>query len=132
MANGTGATEALPSPPRITPAQTVRDVVSRYPATGPIFLQHGPMFTVESRDLYPQYADLTLEKYAALNRIALDPLLRLLNAAAEDPEQPPAEASHYGRGTPSSSIGYTGTYHEPDPNVEFAPFVEIQSARGPD
>ena len=117
---------------RIAAAQTVRDVLTRYPATGPIFLQHGPMFTVQSGELYPRYSELTLEQYAALNRIALEPLLRLLNAAAEHQDRPPAAASLYTRGAAIGSVGYTGAYREPDPNVEFAPVGAVQAARGPD
>src|SRR5207247_803041 len=81
--------EAEQGQPRIGAGQTVRDVLMRYPSTGPIFLQHGAMFTVKPGELYLRYDELTLEKYAALNRIALEPLLRLLNTAAEHEDRPP-------------------------------------------
>jgi hypothetical protein len=41
------------SRPPIGAGLTVRDVLTRYPATGPIFLQHGPMFTVRPGELHP-------------------------------------------------------------------------------
>jgi hypothetical protein len=115
----------------ITGGQTVRDVLTRYPATGPIFLQHGPMFTPKPGELYLRYEDLTLEKYAALNRISLDALLELLNAAAERAD-PPARDDFYRAGPVIGTVGYTGSYREPDPNIELAPVVRVQGARGPE
>lgn len=124
--------EGQRSKPPITAGQTVRDVVTRYPATGPIFLQHGPMFTVKPGELYLRYEALTLEQYAALNRVALDALLRLLNAAAENEDRPPTGENLYGKEPAIGAVGYTGSYREPDPNVEFAPVVAVQTARGPE
>jgi len=117
---------------RVSAGQTVRDVLTRYPATGPIFLQHGPMFTPKPGELYLRYEELTLEKYAALNRIALDDLLRLLNAAAEDDDRPPPRENLYGTRPMIGTVGYTGSYREPGPHVELASVVRVQTARGPD
>lgn len=117
----------------IDASHTVRDVLMRYPTTGPIFLQYGPMSTPRSGELYLRYEGLTLAKYAALNGKALEPLLRLLNAAAESEVcQPAAGDDPYRRGPATGSVGYTGSYREPDPNVEFASVVEVQTARGPE
>ena len=72
---------------RITADWIVRDVVSRYPTTGPIFLQHGRMFRARAGELYASYdPPLTIREYAVLNRTDVEPLLRLLNAAAEAAE----------------------------------------------
>jgi hypothetical protein len=90
------------------------------------------MFTPHPGELYLRYeTDLTLEKYAACNRIDLEPLLKLLNAAAED-RQPPASENPYRKGPVIGTIGYTGSYRAPDPNVEYASVVEVQSIRGPE
>jgi hypothetical protein len=124
--------EAKRGNPRIGADQTVRDVLIHYPATGPIFLQHGPMFTVKPGELYLKYEELTLERYAALNRIALDPLLKLLNAAAanEEPRLVTRE-NPYRRAPASGDLGYTGGRREGGPDLELAPVVEVQTARGP-
>jgi len=132
MASSVRVIEAEQGQPRIGAGQTVRDVLMRYPSTGPIFLQHGAMFTVKPGELYLRYDELTLEKYAALNRIALEALLRLLNTAAEHEDRPPAHKNLYVRGPSIGNLGYTGGYREPDPNVELAPVVEVQAARGPE
>jgi hypothetical protein len=119
---------------RISSDQTVRDVIIRYPATGPIFLQHGPTFTVRPGELHVRYDELTLERYATLNHIALGPLLRLLNAAAEaDDRQPPSGENPPWRGPViGGTLGYTVAYRDPTPDLEFASVVEVQTARGPD
>ena len=72
---------------RITVDWIVRDVVSRHPTTGPIFLQHGRLFRARAGELYASYdPPLTIREYAVLNRTDVEPLLRLLNAAAEAEE----------------------------------------------
>jgi hypothetical protein len=75
-----------------------------------------------------------IEKNAALNHVALDPLLRLLNAAAEnDARRPPAVDDPYGQGpVVGGTLGYTVAYREPTPDLELASVVEVQAARGPD
>ena len=81
------AVEAKTDSKRITADSTVREVVSRYPTTGPIFLQHGRMFRARAGELYASYdPPLTIREYAAVNKIDIEPLLRLLNAAAEAEE----------------------------------------------
>ncbi len=125
--------EAERGRPPIGASQRVRDVLTHHPTTGPIFLQHGPMFTQRQGELYLRYEELTIEKYAALNGIAAEALLRLLNAAAEaEARQPPATEDPYRRGPAIGDVGYTGSYREPDPNVEYASVVEVQTARGPE
>lgn len=77
---------------------TVREVVSRHPGTGAIFLQHGRAFRASRGQLYANYdPPLTVGDYAALNGIEIGPLLGLLNAAAEA-EDFPAKASASGGG----------------------------------
>ena len=132
MAGSAKVIEAEQGQPRIGAGQTVRDVLMRYPSTGPIFLQHGAMFTVKPGELYLRYEELTLEKYAALNRIDLDALLKLLNAAAEGEDRPPARENPYRTGPVVGTVGYTGSYREPDSNVELARVVDVQTARGPE
>lgn len=119
---------------RISSGQTVRDVLIRYPATGPTFLQHGPMFSVRPGEVHVRYDELTIEKYAALNHVALDPLLRLLNAAAEDDARgAPSHYDPYGKGpVVGGTLGYTVAYRDPTPDLELASVVDVQSARGPD
>jgi len=109
--------------PSVSAGQTVRDVLTRYPAT---------MFTAKPGELYLRYEELTLEKYAALNRIDLDALLKLLNAAAEGEDRPPARENPYRTGPVVGTVGYTGSYREPDSNVELARVVDVQTARGPE
>src|SRR5438876_10439891 len=131
MAGSAKVIEAEQGQPRIGAGQTVRDVLMRYPSTGPIFLQHGAMFTVKPGELYLRYDELTLEKYAALNRLALEPLLRLLSTAAAHEDRPPAQKNLSARGPPIGKLGYAGGYREAEPNVALAPVVEVAAARGP-
>ncbi len=111
----------------IEAASTVREVISRYPSTGPIFLQHGRAFRAPRGQLYANYdPPLTIGDYAALNGIEIGPLLRLLNAAAEA-EDLPAKAPASSRGPDQSehgrsrraqesgvdgTFGYTGGFRE--------------------
>ncbi len=112
--------------------QTVRDVLIHHPAAGPIFLQLAPMFSAKPGELYLRYEALTLEQYAAVNRISLEGLLKLLNAAIEDEDRPSARETPDQRGPAMGTVGYTGSYREPDPDVELAPVVGVQTARGPE
>lgn len=75
-----------PEPSPITADSLVADVVRRYPRTGPIFTQRGRLFVARPRELYASYPAQTVAEWAALNRVALEPLLRLLNRAAEAEE----------------------------------------------
>jgi hypothetical protein len=108
----------------------VRDVLMRHPDAGPIFLQHGRLFSVERGELYLRYPELTIAQYAERGGIGIEALLKLLNAVAEDRGR--ATPKRPRRGIPTiGTIGYTGTYREPDPNLDLAPVVEVQEARGP-
>ena len=90
---------------RITADSTVREVVSRYPTTGPIFLQHGRMFRARAGELYASYdPPLTIREYAAVNKIDIEPLLRLLNAAAEAEECARKTSTEAGALRPEASI----------------------------
>jgi ribosomal protein S18 acetylase RimI-like enzyme len=119
---------------RITSGDTVRDVLIRYPSAGPIFLQHGAMFSAKIGDPYVRYDNMTIEQYAALNHADLDALLKLLNAAAEDDTRA-ASSPHdpYDRGlVVGGPIGYTVAYRDPKSDVELPSVVDVQTARGPD
>src|SRR5207247_2404527 len=77
------AVEAKTDSKRITADSTVREVVSRYPTTGPIFLQHGRMFRARAGELYASYdPPLTIREYAAVNRIDVESLVSLLASAS--------------------------------------------------
>src|SRR5437016_13338224 len=67
----------------ITVESRVDETITRYPSTGPIFLQGGPLYVLRPGQLYATYPGLTLGQYAALNGLALERLLESLNAAAE-------------------------------------------------
>jgi hypothetical protein len=43
----------------------VNEVLSRYPATGAIFIQYGPLFEVQPGQPYLQFRELTIDEYAA-------------------------------------------------------------------
>ena len=67
----------------LKPRSGVNETITRYPSTGPIFLQGGPLYVARPGQLYATYPGLTLEEYAALNSLAIERLLESLNAAAE-------------------------------------------------
>ena len=127
----------------ITVESRVDETITRYPSTGPIFLQGGPLYVARPGQLYATYPGLTLGEYAALNSLAIERLLELLNAAAE--------AEHFAQRTasrsrsegdesgwrarttpPAGSIGYTGSYREPSADVVEVSVVSVLEARGPD
>lgn len=122
----------------ITAASLVNEILGRFPAAGPILLQHGRMVHARKGELYPSYPALTVAEYAALNGVDLEHLLGLLNAAAEtDGFTPRADGSPrpggrrpdlIGRGT---AVGYTGAYREPG-GVDIEEVVSVQTARGPE
>jgi len=68
---------------RITPDWQVNEVLRRYPATGPIFLQRGRMLEAGPGQIYPTYPAMTVAEYASRNGIAVETLLKALNAEAE-------------------------------------------------
>src|SRR5438067_11373326 len=108
----------------LKPTSGVDETITRYPSTGPIFLQGGPLYVLRPGQLYATYPGLTLGQYAALNGLAFERLLESLNAAAEAEQFAERTASSSrskpdGSGwrvratPPAGSIGYTGTYREP-------------------
>ncbi len=69
--------------PRITGEWQVDEVLRRYPATGPIFLQRGRMLEAGQGQVYPTYPQLTVAEYAARNNVDEQALLKALNAEVE-------------------------------------------------
>ena len=68
---------------RITADWPVDEVLRRFPATGPIFLQHGGMLEAGRGQVYPTYPAMTVAEYAARNGVETETLLKALNAEAE-------------------------------------------------
>jgi len=68
---------------RITADWQVDEVLRRYPATGPIFLQRGRMLQAGPGQVYPTYPPMTVAEYAARNGVEVEALLMALNAEAE-------------------------------------------------
>ena len=68
---------------RITADWQIDETLRRFPATGPIFLQHGGMLDAGLGQVYPTYPQMTVAQYAARSGIEVDKLLRALNAEAE-------------------------------------------------
>lgn len=124
----------------ITAESRTDETISRYPGTGAIFLQGGPLHVTRPGHLYATFPGLTLGQYAARNRLAIEPLLESLNAAAEadraaqrHPRSADDESGWRARGTPPvGAIGYTGSYREPSPDVVEVSVVAVLEARGPD
>src|SRR2546429_9239674 len=67
----------------LKPRSGVNETITRYPSTGPIFLQGGPLYVARPGQLYATYPGLTLGEYAALNSLAIERLLESLKEAAE-------------------------------------------------
>ena len=103
-------------------------------STGPIFLQCGRLDGTAP--------GLTLGEYATLGGRAIGSLLDLLNAAAEAEQfarrSPGAASSTVGsharreRTPPIGSIGYTGSYREPSPDVVDVSVISVLEAQGPE
>jgi len=68
---------------RITADWRVDDVLQRFPATGPIFLQRGRMLEAGTGQMYPSYPEMTVAEYAKRNGVAVEMLLKAINAEAE-------------------------------------------------
>lgn len=128
-------------PGPITADWRIDDTIRRYPGAGPIFIQHGRMYVARSTDLYPSYPGLTVAEYASLNGIAVESLLRLLNAVAdgepsgERPSAPSAPGPEFQRGRRLplvGTVGYTGSSRDPHEGVVEVPMVWSLEARGPD
>src|SRR5438067_3005883 len=104
----------------LKPTSGVDETITRYPSTGPIFLQGGPLYVLRPGQLYATYPGLTLGQYAALNGLAFARLLESLNAAAEAEQfaertasssrlQPDGSGWRVRATPPAGSLGYTGT-----------------------
>ncbi len=129
------------APPRIGAASTVNEVLSRYPATGAVFIQHGPLFEAQPGQLYLQYRELTIDEYAARHGLDLHALLQLLNAeaaavdvAAAGPQSGRSSGRRESSRTvpPAGPIGYTGAYRElSGAGIESEPVVARQPSAGP-
>jgi len=121
---------------KIDAAAIVNDVLRRYPLTGQVFIQHGPLSLEEPGKFYLQYKDETVGEYARRNGVDLEPLLHQLNAVAEvaDVEATGARRRPSARGRPPEGpIGYTSGYRElKDSGVETEPFVASLLDRGLD
>jgi len=121
---------------KIDAAANVNDVLRRYPLTGQVFIQHGPLSLEEPGKFYLQYKDETVGEYARRNGVDLETLLHLLNAVAEaaDVEATGARRRPSARGRPPEGpIGYTSGYRElKDSGVETEPFVASLLDRGLD
>jgi hypothetical protein len=120
---------------RIDATAEVSEVLRRYPPTGDVFLQHGPLFETEPGKLYLQYPEQTVGDYAERNSVDLQALLQRLNAEAEASEhvtagrRPRATARRW---PPEGPLGYTGSYVElKDSGIETESFVASLLARGP-
>ncbi|HYB44588.1 MAG TPA: hypothetical protein VEL75_22630, partial [Candidatus Methylomirabilis sp.] len=68
---------------RVTAEWQVDEVLRRYPATGPIFIQGGRMLEEASGQMYPTYPAMTVAQFADRNGLDVDRLLTALNAEAE-------------------------------------------------
>jgi hypothetical protein len=68
---------------RITADWPVDEVLRRFPATGPIFLQQGRMLEAGPGQIYPTYPRMTVAEYAARNGVEVEKLLKALNAEVE-------------------------------------------------
>jgi hypothetical protein len=119
----------------ITAESRVDETISRYPNTGPIFLQWRPRHAAAPA----AYPGPTLAEYTGGDRVALARLLELLNAAAEGEQTtshpPPKGATpgwHARTTPPVGAIGYTATFREPSAEVDDVSMVSVLEARGPD
>ncbi len=120
----------------------VDETISRYPSTGLILLQGGRLYVAQRGQLYATYLGLTLAEYATRNTVAIEPLLKLVNAAAETDQfaqrnssssrSQGSESGWRQRTPPIGSIGYTGSYCEHSEDVVEVSAVSVLEARGPD
>jgi hypothetical protein len=125
---------------RIAAESSVKDVVERYPSTGPVFVQAGPLYVNPPHELYVRFPDLSVSEFAQRNGSDLAALLKQLNALAESEEATRATAGGPrpsdragGRGGFSLTIGYTGSYRPEEDSVpERISVVAVQAARGPE
>lgn len=123
----------------ITAEWGVDQTITRYPSTGPVFLQDGGLQVARAR---PLQLGLTVGQYATAGGLALEALLGLLNAAARAEQF--AERTSSGtrsegdrsgwreRAPPVGSLGYTGTYYERSGEVIDVSVISVLEARGPE
>jgi hypothetical protein len=133
MKNGSGP---------ITAESPVNATIADYPSTGPIFLQRGRLYVAKPGSLYASYDGQTLGEYATLGGLAIVPLLKVLNAAAEidqrahrtsSSSRPDDDRSGWPERTPPmGSVGYTGSYREPSADIADVLVVSVLDARGPE
>ena len=120
---------------RIDATAKVSEVLRRYPPTGDVFLQHGPLFEAEPGKLYLQYPEQTVGEDAERNNADLQALLQRLNAEAEASERVTAGLRPRATGRrwpPEGPLGYTGSYVElKDSGIETESFVDNLPVRGP-
>src|SRR5262245_42717631 len=140
-------TSGRPSPSKrgsvtdITPDSLLSEVMRHHPSTGLILLQQGRLFRVRPGNLYPAYSDpFTVREFAAMNGLALEPLLDWLRRGAEKDqtrveagrEEPGYEVPER-RTPPSGELGYTGDSQDPGPaEAEATLFTATLAQRGPD
>ncbi len=120
---------------RIAAESRVNDILERYPSTGLVFIQAGPLYVNQPHELYARFPDLSVSELAQRNGADLAALLKRLEAVAEAEEATrgaPA-AKTVGRSDYSLTLGYTGSYR---PREDVAPrkisVVATQSAHGPE
>ena len=121
---------------KISAITKVNDVLRRYPLTGEVFIQHGPLGMSEQGKFYLQYPNETVGEYAARNGVDPGALLHVLNAAAEgaslDASRLKLRPTAKGR-PPDGPIGYTSAYRDlHDFDIEIESVVASHLARGPD
>jgi len=114
----------------------VNDVLRRYPATGEVLIQHGPLSVAEAGNFYLKYPDQTVGDYARRNGADLRTLLDQLNAVAEGTDVEPTGSrprpTERGR-PPEGPIGYTlGSGDLSHFDIETEPFVASLLHRGLD
>jgi hypothetical protein len=109
--------------------------------TVPILLRGSRPDLAERGQLDPIDPELTLGDEATRDAVAIEPLLGLLNAAAEAERvaRRPARRSRLEAvepgwsqlAPPVGSVGYTGSYREPSDDVIEVSVVSVLDARGP-
>jgi hypothetical protein len=126
------------APRWITVDSRVNDTLARYPSTAPVFIQFGRLYGDRPRELYLVFPGLMVGEYSRYNRIAVEPLLVELNAAAESEEAAWRWFRSRGgdpvpMGDFSLALGYTASYRPTEDAVAArVPAVLVQTSRGPD
>jgi hypothetical protein len=126
----------------ITAESQVGETIAHHPGTGPILMQGGRLYVSKPGNLYATYPVRTIGEYATASGLAIEPLLGLLNAAAESEQSAQHTASRSGvehepggwreRAPPIGALGYTGSYREHSGDIEDVSVVSVLEARGPE